>query len=240
MSNRNALNLETNLLLTAPVVQIFTSSGTYTPNSKLALAVVEIVGGGGSGGGVPVTSGQTAAASGGGGAGYCKSYFTPTQIGASAAVTIGAGGAASGAGNNPGNVGGQSIFNPAGTGLTLTAAAGGAGNSMAATTTPDQLFGGAGGSGVNGDINIQGQNAGFSYTNGPDTGVVVGGKGGDSQFGHGAPANGCAGLSSASFGDAPTGYGAGSCGAYGCNSASAVSSLAGTDGICIITEFLYG
>ena len=79
-----------------PAVQVFTSSGTYTPTAGVRYVDVEMVGGGGGG----LTSagtgaGQTYMGGGGGAGAYVKARLNASQIGASQAVTIGNGGSAS-------------------------------------------------------------------------------------------------------------------------------------------------
>lgn len=79
-------------LLGAP--QIFTTSGTYTPTPGMVTCIIEAVGGGGGGGFAAATgSGQVGIAGGGGSGAYAMGRFTAVDIGASKAVTIGAGGA---------------------------------------------------------------------------------------------------------------------------------------------------
>lgn len=98
-------------------VQTFTSSGTWTKPSGKTRTFVECWGGGGSGskGGVNPT--------GGGGGAYIFKWFTTSSLGATEAVTIGAGGAAVSANGN-GNQGGNSSF-----GSWLTGYGGGPGQS---------------------------------------------------------------------------------------------------------------
>lgn len=93
-------------------IQTFTASATYTPTSGKTTFLVFATGGGGGGG-----SGYSGASGGGGGGGGTAfRLYSTTEMGASAAVTIGAGG--SGAGGN-------TSFDPAGTGLTITGNGGG-------------------------------------------------------------------------------------------------------------------
>jgi hypothetical protein len=76
-------------------IETFTSSGTYTPPANLAFIVLEAVGGGGAGGGAGTeTAFSTTHSIGGGGAsgGYARVELSAAQVGASATVTIGAGG----------------------------------------------------------------------------------------------------------------------------------------------------
>src|SRR5262245_37194239 len=87
----------------AATIQVFTSSGTYTPTANTKLAIVEVVGGGAGGGG---SDGSGNSGAGGGAGGYArKKVANPT----SQTVTIGAGGAG-GAANTGGSSGGTTSF----------------------------------------------------------------------------------------------------------------------------------
>ena len=126
-------------------VRQFTSNTTYTPTSGTTRFIVYATGGGGgSGGGTPT--------GGGGGGGTAIRAYNSTQMGSSASITIGGGGSG-GSGNsndwnlNNGSNGGNTIFNPGGTGATIT---GGGGSRSTGTG------GGSGGSGSNGQANLTG------------------------------------------------------------------------------------
>lgn len=89
-------------------VQVFTSSGTYTPTAGTTSVVVEAVGGGGSSGGIGATnSSQTGVAGAGASGSYGKARFTSGFN--SSTVTIGAGGAVPAIGA-AGNTGGTTSF----------------------------------------------------------------------------------------------------------------------------------
>lgn len=68
---------------------VFTSSGTYNPPAGLQFIMIEAVGASGR---VPAIAGSSAIElrAGGAGGGYCRAIRSAAQIGASAAVTIGA------------------------------------------------------------------------------------------------------------------------------------------------------
>jgi hypothetical protein len=86
-------------------VQVFTASGTYTPTSGMVTAIIEAQGGGGGGGGLATPSaGNISLGAPGTSGSYAKGRFTAATIGASQAVTIGAGGtfASNTAGGNGG------------------------------------------------------------------------------------------------------------------------------------------
>ncbi|MDE1970950.1 MAG: hypothetical protein KGI50_05240 [Patescibacteria group bacterium] len=86
-------------------IQVFTSSGTYTPTSGMIYCLIEALGGGGGGGGGASTDSTQVSVGGGGSTGtYAKALYTSSTIGASQSVTIGSGGTA---GANTGGNGGS-------------------------------------------------------------------------------------------------------------------------------------
>jgi hypothetical protein len=208
------------------VVQKFTASGTYTPTAGMLHAIIECLGGGGSGGGA--TSGANNGNGGGGGAGsLSRKYVTAADIGASKAVTLGAGGTAPTAGNNPGNAGGDANV---GTLCIAKGGSGGAGSVGADNIRP----GGAGGVAGTGDV--VGTGASGLSGNGMNTISFVGGAGpgASSPWGGG-------GLPNASVngaGGAGTGFGSGGAGASSYNSGGNFSGGAGAPGLVIITEYV--
>lgn len=221
-------NLPTSTAFTSINVQIFTTSGTYTPTANMKYCIVELLGGGGGAGGVGVAASTEVWISASGAAGgYCRKVFDSATIGVSQTVTIGAAGVGGAAGNNPGTTGGTSNF-----GSFLTANGGAFGPSYF-SATQSATGGQLGGTATGGDINIQGQN-GFG---GFCTGVVLSSAGGSTLYGQGgiqgSQDNG--GLN----GNNATGYGAGGSGA-GSVGASAAASKGGdgSPGLCIVTEFI--
>jgi hypothetical protein len=132
-------------------IQVFTANGTYTPTAGKTTFLVFATGGGGGGGNSTGTAGRGA---GGGGGGTALRLYNSTEIGSSASITVGGGGAAQ-------STGGSTIFTPVGTGLAITGA-GGSGGATNATT------GGAGGSTTNSVFDISGGrgNGGTGATNG--------------------------------------------------------------------------
>jgi hypothetical protein len=189
--------------------QIFTTSGTYTPNTNMLYCIAELVGGGGGGGG----SGSVARGGGGGGAGFNRAIFSKATIGASKAVTVGAGGTGGASGNN-GNSGGNSSLG------VLAAGTGGTGGLEGAT-------GGAGGAGgitvsAGAELEIGGQN-------GSTGGSLRGnGDGGSSHWGSGGEPttlNNEAGKNGKLYG----GGGSGGCGTGAAGN--------GANGVVYITEY---
>lgn len=221
------------------VRQVITSDGTYTPTVGMQYCDVEILGGGGGGGSAAPIWGS---GSGGGAGGYTKKVFTAAAIGASQAVTIGAGGAGATLSVTPGGTGGTTTF---GALLTATGGVGGTGSSSNSSAQ-----GGSGGTGSGGDVNTAGSPGHFSMPminlgSGYAEGTAVSGPGGSSQYG----AGGTAGGRNPSGGPKPKqiaggaglGYGSGGGGGYfftTSGSSTIVAGGNGADGVCIITEYL--
>lgn len=212
-------------------VQVFTSSGTYTPTAGMVKCKVTSTGGGGGGGAADANDGSSSASGGGGGAGgTCIEWFTAADIGASQTVTIGAGGAggvaASGA---TGTTGGDTTFGA------LHTASGGAGGGGIRATAEGVGAGGLGGAAANGTINIPGGDGGSGVSmNGGNT-RAVGGLGGSSIWGSGGKP-GIATTATATAGTAARAYGAGGGGAAA-SDANEAAGGAGKDGICIVEEY---
>jgi len=207
------------------VVQVFATSGTYTPTSGMLYCIVECVGGGGGGGGASATTSNTVdCGSGGGAGGYARRRLTAAEVGSSKTVMIGAGG--SGSAGGAGSDGGTTSFG------TLCVASGGSGGSVGGGfANGGCVNGGSGGAGSAGDFLAYGGNGQplavvYPY-------LVLPGGGGNSIFGRGGqPVGGSAN------GNAGYGKGAGGGGANNLTSQStARSGGAGSDGICIVTEF---
>jgi hypothetical protein len=104
-------------------LQVFTSSGTFTPTAGKTTFLVFCTGGGG-GSGYASTLGSSSAytwcVSGGGGAGGTGiRIYDAAEMGSSAVVTVGGGGSGGGSSGESGGNGGTSSFNPAGTGVTV-------------------------------------------------------------------------------------------------------------------------
>ena len=147
-----------------PIVQNFTSSGTWNCCPGVKLVQVIAIGAGGGGGssanfnttGCPtfyISGGQ-----GGGGGGISMCCFSPTQVSSSAVVTVGGGGAA----GAPANDGGRSCFV---SGTAIVCAAGGQRGNYS-TTINSQPIGtlGVGGAGNQSQGNCGG--AGYATQNG--------------------------------------------------------------------------
>ena len=187
-----------------------TSTGTYTPSAGLVYVEAELQAPGGGSGGCASGGGTAAASSsGGGGGGYTKKLYTAAQLGASAAVTLGAVGSGGAAGNNNGTAGGTCTFVPSGAGATLTANGGGAGLGSAAAATVANI-GGTGGTATGGDINIQGGMGGYGLA--VSATFAIGAFGGPSKLSPNLITS-----TAASTGSAGQNYGGGAAGALGGN-----------------------
>ena len=189
-------------------VQVFNSSGTYTPSSGLLYAIVEVVSGGGGGGAGDATPHS---GGGGGGGGYARAILTAATIGASQTVTIGNGGAGGIYGGIGAAPGGTTSF-----GSYLSATGGGGGN---------PIIGGLGGVGLGGSVNCSGSPG----ANEMGTSNIAG-DGGSSMMGGGG--KGSYGTTNAMQGG---NYGGG--GGGGGAVASYGNGNNGAPGIVIVTEF---
>ncbi len=151
---------------------VITSSGTYTPTSGTQFVTVYCFGAGGGGGNTSGT-GNVPCSGGGGGSGGCAiRTYDATELGADASVSIGSGGAGGASHHDPrdGSSGGNTTFNPAGTGSTLTGNGGGGGYGGSNSYWGR---GGTGGSASNGQINMDGMPAYVvANTSGKDQGTT--------------------------------------------------------------------
>ncbi|MBW7431601.1 hypothetical protein J9A09_00940 [Escherichia coli] len=210
-------------------VQVFTSSGLYTPTPGTKKAIVEVQGAGGAGAGTNSPATMCAASGSGTSGAYAKAIIdnpTPQQ------VTVGSGG--KGGVDNPagnGNAGGQSSF-----GSLVTAIGGLGGEAMTAGTgvwsaffsgtMPAVQFTGA---------NIVGRGCGMPTISLRLGGVFsYSGNGGDSIFGAGG-----IGSRGQSRGGDGVGYGAGGAGAnVNGGFAGSFTGGDGTDGVVIVWEYM--
>ena len=159
-------------------LQVFSTVGgpfTYTPTAGKTTFLVFATGGGGGGG----------ADGGGGGGGTALRLYSLTEMGGSALITIGNGGNGGVSFGDNGDNGGNTVFDPAGTGLTITGQ-GGEGNIYNLPRTRTAQGGGA----INSQINIDGNNASNNYISGYTT------SGGCSFFAGGAGGGGNSGYNS--------------------------------------------
>ena len=174
------------ITVNAPVVQTFTSSGTFSVPTGVTSVQVLVVAGGGGGGGVGCGGAVNSYFNGGGGAGglvFHPAY--PVTPGGTVSVTVGDGGTGPG-GSGQGGDGQPSVFG------TITAVGGGGGGQ---STGVSDGAGRSGGSGGGGGGPNSGQPGG-SGTQGPSGGGTgYGNPGGDSyQNGGGGGGAGAAGV----------------------------------------------
>lgn len=132
-------------------LQVFTSSGTYTPTAGTTRIYVEAWGGGGAGGGVPAIGSGNVSGGGGGAGAYSAKRIASGFSGVS--YIIGAAGA--GASNAAGGNGGDTTFNS-----TAVVAKGGTGGPVGVLNTNVGFGAGGAASGGTGDVKIDGQRGG--------------------------------------------------------------------------------
>jgi hypothetical protein len=107
-------------------IQVFTASGTYTPTTGKTTFLVFATGGGG--GGLTASGDGGDLGFGAGAGGTAARLYNTTELGASASITIGSGGTGGTGSAYPsltGGTGGNTTFDPIGTGLTITGYGGG-------------------------------------------------------------------------------------------------------------------
>jgi hypothetical protein len=217
----------------------YTTSGTFSKGDPfgggdigLRAIRVRAVGGGGGGGGAATTSaGQTACGGGGGGGGYAEAFITNiADLASSVTVTCGAGGTGATAGNNSGAEGGSSSF---GTSVVANGGNFGLGQAAGSPLPRFSASSGAGGTGVTGDLLVQGSRPIVML-------ALASGNmrapGGDSFLGFGAVSG-----SATSGGNGAAGQlygGGGSGGGNSENQGTARSGGAGANGIVIVDCFV--
>jgi hypothetical protein len=212
-----------NGVLTGPTT---TGASTFTPLSNMTWAEIEAQGGGGAGAGAGGAGASAVSLGAGGVAGsYGKSRFTAATIGASQAVTIGAGGAA--ASNTAGSNGGTTSF-----GALLTAP-GGSGGGLFNNVTPPTSNGNSVLSGAPTGANVLSIRRSLGPISiGLTSAAGYGSSGGDSQFGSGAPGPGFN-----TTGVAAVNPGSGGSGTALNQAGGAAAGGAGAGGILIVNEY---
>jgi len=218
--------------------KIITASGTYTPTTGLAVAILEAIAGGGGGGLAAASPGYFWNGPGGGSGSYSRRVASAALIGASQVVTIGPGGAGGtytgGSANYAGKDGGDTSIG------SLCVAHGGKGAHWV-DTTPNIYPGGAGGLPGTGDITGAGNaGEGSFYNQGAALGHMFG-RGGPSAYGGGPAAAGPWPASGGIIVGPPGGnYGAGGSGGFAGNASSGnPAGGAGAPGVAFITEYIF-
>ena len=224
---------------TAPTVQTFNSSGTYTRPVGLKYAIVKMSGGGGGSGGVPVAGASAYSLGGaGGGGGYVEAMLTAAQLGATQTVTIGIGGTAGVSGGANGGTGGSTSL-----GATLLLVGGGIGGGFDGSNVSARalLGGGGGGFSVMTGTNIgskNGEQGSPSFGTTTANAATTTGKGGSGGFGNGTNGNtstGGGGPVNSVAGAANTGNGASGNAQYSGSGPTAGQS--GGSGKIVVVEF---
>lgn len=210
------LREDANWINPAPVVQVFTTSGTWTKPAAKAIHLVELLsaGNGGSGGSVGALTAGLNGGDGGAGGLYSRAFFPDADLPASVAVTVGAGGAggagapSTGGTGSTGSLGSVSSF---GTYLTTTApnSAIQPGNSIASPTGNGQVSSsgglgntGQGQAGLAGGLSGSGGGAGSGITT---AGATNFGSGGGAPVGGSVPNQGFNGGAYSTTGNAGNG-----------------------------------
>ncbi|MDR5812022.1 hypothetical protein QCE62_00270 [Caballeronia sp. LZ033] len=210
-------------------IQVFTSSGTYTPTAGTTKVIVKSVGGGGAGGSTAATSaGQSAVGAGGSSAGYAEVLLTAGFSGVT--VTVGAGGTPGAAGANSGNAGGTTSF---GTIISCPGGSGGAGGNPSAAAAVNPSAGVVAPTISSGTIinALAGQPAPNALVLVPGS-VAISGYGGSGPLGVGGQ-----GRQTTGAGIVGAGYGVGGAGATTSASGAAQIGGAGRQGVLIVYEF---
>lgn len=209
--------------VTIPRLQVFTASGTYTPNANLLYAVIQCCGSGGGGGGV-ASSTQTGGGGGGGGGGTSTIIASAATIGVSQVVTVGAAGTGGAVGNNAGVAGGDVSV-----GAICIGKGGSAGGGAAANTAGTAGAGGVAGTGT---LTIPGGSGGVGGNSNSNIVLTGGGAGGSSLFGSVT----LAGAQNAT-GVAGALYGSGGAGGISLSTGGAQAGGLGGKGVVFITEY---
>jgi len=174
-------------------IQVFTASGTYTPTAGKTTFLVFATGGGG--GGLTASGNGGDLGFGAGAGGTAARLYNTTELGASASITIGSGGAGvefDGVNQAIGGSGVNTTFDPIGTGLTIT---GNGGGGAQYNSSVGWFTAGVGGGTSNSVIAIDG-GGGAKGAGGGGVSFFAGGRGRGGPGGNAgaASANGTAGV----------------------------------------------
>lgn len=211
----------------APDIQIFTANGTYNKVTGMTTAIALMIAGGGGGSRAAASNGNWGA--GGLGGTAFQHHIAASDLGATQAVVIGAGGAGATVAGNAGTDGGNTTF----AGLTARGGAGGAANGgVAQAPAPlSGITGGGGTSQVSPNAGNGGNGGGGSIGAGGAGGAGAGGAGGGWSSGPRGGGGGGAGGANGFAGGAGGLYGGGGGGGNGGNGGN------GAAGLCIVVSF---
>jgi hypothetical protein len=206
------------------VIQVFNSSGTYTPTTGMKYCIAYGWAAGAAGGGASAAAGNIAVGSGGSAGGYGFVIASAATIGASQTVTIGAGG--TGVSNANGNGGGNTSL---GSLLTCNGGLGGIVGTAASTFTI--IIGGASPTLGTGTSNSRGEAGSYSMI--LSLNWAVSGQGGTSTLGSGG-----FGRVNQGTGNSSTTEAAAGAGGLSFNGGGAVTGGAGSNGFMYIVEYV--
>jgi hypothetical protein len=236
--------VDAHMVATAPVRRVYTAGATWTkPAASTGFlgVIVELQGGGGGSGGCATTAASQTSGSGGGkGGGYAQFWVPAASLGATVAVTVGAGGTAGAAGANSGGDGGTSSF--AAHGSVPGGAAGSGGGAAASSGATTSQSGGGTTQTFTGTatpvVFVSGSDGGTGYRINASAAAIPGYGGGSRLGGQQKTGAISSGQIAASVGQS---YGGGASGPANMLAAGNTqqAGAAGAPGIVIVTEY-YG
>ena len=214
---------------------VFAANGTWNNMFDASYIVVYLLGGGGGGGGSQGVANFSCSGASGAGGGGCSKYILATALGATEAVSIGAGGTAGASTPTSGSQGGTTSF-----GTHCSASGGEGGFYTIVSASGFTGFTALGGVGMGGDINFRGS-PGFSVGTqyGSYCSSAPAGNGALPIGGPGARGYNIKNITDASDGDDATANSGGG-GGGGVSAYSAASNRSGGDGgsgLCVVYEY---
>lgn len=219
---------------------ITADDASWDPAPGMRYMEVWATGEGGGGGGAQATDSDSAAVASAGGPGETRyALYTAEEIGASVNISIGTSGGAGGStSGGDGTAGENTVFDPAGSGATLTAGGGGGGTGQSAAGYGVATSGGASSTGSGGTPVHNGRGGVGSYSqivSGANT-RTFGGHGADSFYGGGGTPG--VTVTGSTAGGAATNYGGGGGGAVNVNDSTDVAGGDGYQGVVKVVQYL--